>query len=106
MAAWRVWVYAASTRGGVIMRMSGARYDCAVLRDAVGCALAVSVDRHGGGAHQFVGLAGIRKGVAAAGEHCSGNQRSGQIAERSHGREPFMSAQSARTLSAKVPLVH
>lgn len=101
-AAWCVWVYTASTRRRVVMHMRGGRYDRAAFRNAVGCALAISLDRHRGRAHQLVGLAGVREDMGAS-EHCGGNQRGGQISERSHGREPFMSGQNGRTLSAKAP---
>jgi len=85
------------------MGVSGG-HDGAVLSHAVGRALAVPIDRHGSGAHQSVGLTGIREG-RAAGEHCGGNQHGGEMAEGSHDREPFVSGWNARTVSAEVPLV-
>ena len=88
-AAWRAWVHAASTRSRVVMLMRSGRCDCATLRRAVGRALAVSADWHGGGAGQFIRLAGIREGLAASERH-GGDERGGQVAERFHAGEPFM----------------
>jgi hypothetical protein len=75
-AAWRAWVHAASTRGRVVMPMRSGRCDCATLRSAVGRALAVSVDWHGGGAGQSIRSAGIREGLAAS-ERYGGDERGG-----------------------------
>ena len=75
-------------------------YDGAILSHAVGRALAVPIDRHGSGAHQPVGLTGVREGRDAG-----SNQHGGQIEEGSHDREPFVSGWSARTVSATVSLV-
>jgi hypothetical protein len=70
------------------MPMRSGRCDFAALRRAVGRALAVSADWHGGGAGQFLRSAGIREGLAAA-ERYGGNERGGEIAGRLHVGEPF-----------------
>ena len=75
-AAWRAWVHAAPTRSRVVMLMRSGRCDCATLRGAVGRALAVAADWHGGGAGQSIRLAGIREGVAAS-ERYGGDERGG-----------------------------
>ena len=75
-AAWRAWVHAASTRGRVVMLMRVGSCDCAALRTAVGRALAVSADWHGGGAGQLIRSAGIRERLAAS-ESYGGDERGG-----------------------------
>ena len=71
------------------MLMRIVRRDLAALRSAVQRALAVSADRHGGRAGQFIRPAGIREGWAA-GERHGGEEGRGEVGVRFHGGQPFM----------------